>query len=29
MSELLVKKYGEYAGFVQQWAFYYKRVKKV
>ena len=29
MSELLVKKYGEYAGFVQQWVFYYKRVKKV
>lgn len=29
MSDLLVKKYGNYAGFVQQWAFYYKRVKKV
>lgn len=29
MSELLVQKYGKYAGFVQQWVFYYKRVKKV
>lgn len=29
MSVLLVEKYGEYAGFVQQWAFYYKREKKV
>lgn len=29
MSDLLVQKYGEYAGFVQQWAFYYKRAKKV
>ncbi len=29
MSELLVQKYGEYAGFVQQWVFYCKRVKKV
>lgn len=25
MSALLVKRYGEYAGFVQQWLFYYKR----
>ncbi len=29
MSVLLVKKYGKYAGFVQQWLFYYKREKKV
>ncbi len=29
MSVLLVKKYGKYAGFVQQWVFYYKREKKV
>ncbi len=29
MSILLVEKYGKYAGFVQQWVFYYKRVKKV
>lgn len=29
MSVLLVEKYGKYAGFVQQWAFYYKREKKV
>ncbi|MCM1306034.1 MAG: hypothetical protein NC037_01310 [Bacteroides sp.] len=25
LSVLLVEKYGEYAGFVQQWLFYYKR----
>lgn len=25
LSVLLVKKYGEYAGFVQQWLFFYKR----
>lgn len=25
LSALLVKRYGEYAGFVQQWLFYYKR----
>lgn len=25
MSEMLVQKYGDYAGFVQQWLFYYKR----
>lgn len=25
MSSLLVEKYGEYAGFVQQWLFFYKR----
>lgn len=29
MSDLLIEKYGENAGFVQQWAFYYKRAKKV
>lgn len=29
MSTLLVEKYGKYAGFVQQWLFYYKREKKV
>ncbi len=29
LSILLVKKYKNYAGFVQQWAFYYKREKKV
>ncbi len=29
MSDLLVERYGEYAGFAQQWAFYYKRAKKV
>lgn len=29
MSVLLVQKYGKYAGFAQQWAFYYKREKKV
>ena len=29
MSDLLVEKYGENAGFVQQWAFYFKRAKKV
>ena len=29
MSELLVKRYGNYSGFAQQWAFYCKRVKKV
>ncbi len=29
MSILLVEKYGKYAGFVQQWAFYFKREKKV
>ncbi len=29
MSVLLVEKYGKYAGFVQQWLFYYKREKKV
>lgn len=29
MSVLLVEKYGKYAGYVQQWVFYYKRVKKV
>lgn len=28
MSDLLIEKYGENAGFVQQWAFYYKRAKK-
>ncbi len=28
MSTLLVQKYGRYAGFVQQWLFYYKRSKK-
>lgn len=25
MSEMLIKKYGKYAGFVQQWIFFYKR----
>lgn len=25
LSQALVEKYGEYAGFVQQWVFYYKR----
>lgn len=29
MAVLLVEKYGKYAGFVQQWLFYYKREKKV
>lgn len=29
MSELLVKRYQDCAGFAQQWAFYCKRVKKV
>lgn len=29
MSEILVKRYQNCAGFAQQWAFYYKRVKKV
>lgn len=29
MSVLLVEKYGKYAGFAQQWLFYYKREKKV
>ena len=29
MSDLLVERYGENAGFVQQWAFYFKRAKKV
>ncbi len=29
MSTLLVQKYQKYAGFVQQWLFYYKREKKV
>ncbi len=29
MSTLLVQKYQNYAGFVQQWLFYYKREKKV
>lgn len=29
MSGLLVEKYGKYAGFAQQWLFYYKREKKV
>ncbi len=29
MSVLLVQKYGQYSGFVQQWLFYYKREKKV
>lgn len=29
MSDLLVERYGKNAGFVQQWAFYYKREKKV
>lgn len=28
MSTLLVQKYGKYAGFVQQWLFYFKRTKK-
>lgn len=29
LSVLLVEKYGKYAGFAQQWLFYYKREKKV
>ena len=29
MSDLLIHKYKENSGFVQQWAFYYKRAKKV
>lgn len=29
MSDLLIQKYKENSGFVQQWAFYYKRAKKV
>ncbi len=29
MSDLLIEKYGNNAGFAQQWAFYYKRAKKV
>lgn len=29
LSVLLVEKYKNYSGFVQQWAFYYKREKKV
>ena len=28
MSTLLVQKYGQYSGFVQQWLFYFKRTKK-
>lgn len=28
MSTLLVQKYGKYAGFAQQWLFYFKRTKK-
>lgn len=28
LSESLVKRYGEYSGFVQQWLFYYKREEK-
>lgn len=28
MSTLLVQKYGKYAGFVQQWLFFFKRTKK-
>ncbi len=29
LAKLLVDRYGEYAGYVQQWLFYYKREKKV
>lgn len=28
LSKLLVQKYGEYSGFVQQWLFYFKREQK-
>lgn len=28
-SKLLVEKYGEYSGFVQQWLFFYKREEKI
>ncbi len=29
LAKLLVDRYGEYSGYVQQWLFYYKREKKV